>query len=481
MKRELHTTGINTDGQQDVTALLQKKIDEATENDSRLVIDAGRYLVSSLFLKNNSDVVLSEGAVLVATTDESRYPLIPTRVAGIEMDWYPAVINVVDTTQVSVSGAGCIEGNGPYWWNKYWGEDGTGGMRKEYDAKGLRWACDYDCIRVRGVCVYRSSDVSLSGFTVHDAGFWNVHICYSSNVVADGLKIRSGAEFSPSTDGIDIDSSCDVVVKNCETHCNDDSICIKSGRDTDGMRVGIPCERITIENCHIYDGFGITIGSELSGGIQDIVIRDCDFHGTECGFRVKSSRPRCGFIRRLLATRLTMENVHYPVHICLNWNPAYCYCELPAEAQCQTTGAVDCAAVQCQTTGTVDCTAGVIPVHYAKLLAKVDNVQDYAKICGWSGADCERVKKAGRNLTYMEDVCLSEITATYAKNFNGDACGFYIEGYEDAPLRGITFENVTMKVPGIAGECVSAEVSQINCDITGSECRRSEAGDFDKR
>ena len=197
--------------------LVTDKIQEVLDNDqnSTIVFDEGKYLVSSLFVKSNTKIVF-ENACLVATTDETKYPVLDTRVAGIEMPWYVGVLNIIDQENVEISGEGIIDGSGPYWWNKYWGNDMHGGMRAKYDKLGLRFACDYDCKRIRNVVVSNSKNIKLSDFSSVDSGFWNVHILYSNNVIVDNLNIKSDDEMSPSTDGINIDSSYDVEIKNCK-------------------------------------------------------------------------------------------------------------------------------------------------------------------------------------------------------------------------------------------------------------------------
>ena len=222
-----------------VTAQLQALIDETAAAGGILILENGTYQTASLFLKSGMEFHMEENTVLLGTTDESQYPIIDTRVAGIEMKWYPGVLNVNDQKDVVISG-GTVNGQGEYWWSKYWGDDMQGGMRKEYDARGLRWACDYDCMRVRNVVVMNSSNVTLKDVTSTRSGFWNFHVCYSHDIHIDGVKITSCGTHSPSTDGIDIDSCHDVLIENCVTSCNDDSICIKSGRDGDGIRVGRP-------------------------------------------------------------------------------------------------------------------------------------------------------------------------------------------------------------------------------------------------
>ena len=108
-----------------------------------------------------------------------------------------------------------------------------------------------------------------------EPGFWTVHLCFSDNVVVDGLTIRAnrGQEGGPSTDGIDIDSSTNVLVQNCDIDCHDDNFCLKAGRDADGLRVNKPTENVIIRDCIARKGYGlITCGSETSGGIRNVKV-----------------------------------------------------------------------------------------------------------------------------------------------------------------------------------------------------------------
>ena len=164
---------------------------------------------------------------------------MPTRVAGIEMRWPAALINVYEQSSVRIFGLGIIDGDGKQWWDKYWQ------LRQEYDSKGLRWAADYDAQRPRLIQIYKSDNVDLQGLTLRRSGFWTVHICYSSKVTVDGITIRNNiGGRGPSTDGIGVDSSSDVLVQNADIECNDDAVVMKAGRDADGLRVHRPTENV---------------------------------------------------------------------------------------------------------------------------------------------------------------------------------------------------------------------------------------------
>ena len=258
--------GVTPDGKTINTKPLQAALDAAHKAGGGVVkLPQGVTVSGALFLKSNVELRLDEGVVLQAVRDDVQFPEKWTRIAGIEMDWPAALINVYEQENVRVTGKGVIDGNGKYWWNKFWGDPrGKGGMMPEYQRRGLRWALDYDCKRVRPVVVYKSENVLLKGFTVQRSGFWTITSTYSDRVHIDGVTIRNNiGGHGPSTDGIDIDSSSHVLVENCDVDCNDDNFCIKSGRDSDGLRVNRPSGHIVIRNCKTGRGLGlITLGSE---------------------------------------------------------------------------------------------------------------------------------------------------------------------------------------------------------------------------
>src|SRR5215213_4876551 len=314
--------GARSDGATNSTAAIQKAIDEAAKKGGTVTFEKGLYVTGALFLKSNVHLLVDEGVTLLASHDESEYPRAPTRVAGIEMTWPSALINVNDAKKVKISGGGTIDGRGKKWWDKYWA------LRREYEPKGLRWASDYDAERVRLMVISRSSDVTVENVSLKRSGFWTVQILYSDHVTVDGVKISDNE--GPSTDGVDIDSSSYVLVQNCDIDNNDDDICLKAGRDFDGLRVNRPTEYIFIRDNLIRRGGGVvSFGSETSGGIRHIVALNNRGLGTKEGVRFKSAKTRGGFVEDVLVRGLKMEGVVLPFTFTLNWNPSYSYATIP--------------------------------------------------------------------------------------------------------------------------------------------------------
>src|SRR5439155_9541502 len=208
------------DGVTNSTRVIQKAIDDCSKAGGGVVtFKPGNYLTGALFVKSNVNLRLDKNVTLLGSQDDADYPLIWTRVAGIEMKWPAALINVNDQKNVRISGAGAIDGRGEKWWEKY------RALRVKYEPRGLRWAADYDAARVRLLVIWKSSDVTVENLSLKRAGFWTVQVVYSNQVTIDGIKITDNK--GPSTDGVDIDSSSYVLVQNCDIDNNDDDICLK--------------------------------------------------------------------------------------------------------------------------------------------------------------------------------------------------------------------------------------------------------------
>jgi polygalacturonase len=320
--------GARGDGKSLDTASIQKAIDAAAEVGGTVTLKPGIYLTGSLFFKSGVTLDLPEGATLVGSERLEDYPMLPTRIAGIEMTWPAALINVRDQRNVTLTGKGTIDGDGPIWWKSYWD------LRAIYEPKGLRWASDYDARRPRLILIQNSSDIQLGGgILLKRSGFWTIQILYSHDVHIDGVVIRNNeGGKGPSTDGIDIDSSRKVLVEHADIDVNDDALCLKSGRDSDGLRVNRPTEDIVVRDSIIRHGAAaITIGSETSGGFRNIEAYNITaLSGVPSGVLFKSAHTRGGYTQNIRIHDLKLEGVAIPIHITMNWNPSYSYATLPA-------------------------------------------------------------------------------------------------------------------------------------------------------
>lgn len=383
--------GALNDGSTLNTAAIQKAIDECSaKGGGTVVFAAGKYLTGSLFIKNNVFLKIDKGAEILGSQDLKDYPDIDTRVAGIEMKWPAALINIIGQKNAGVSGEGIVNAQGKPFWDAYWA------LRKEYEPKGLRWIVDYDAKRPRTLLITDCEDIEVKGLTFQQAGFWTVHVLYSRYVTVDGIIIQNNVGgHGPSTDGIDIDSSSWVLVQNCDIDCNDDNFCIKSGRDWDGLRVNRPAEYIVIRDCLSRKGGGlITFGSETSGGMRHIIAKNLKATGTKVGMRFKSAKNRGGTIEDIYLQNIEMSNVGVALEITPNWNPTYSYSKLPQGYDINT-----------------------VPEHWRKMLKEV---------------------KPEDGIPVFKDIYISDIRVTNA----GKA--IFADGLKEVPLKNFRLSNINI-------------------------------------
>jgi len=319
--------GAKGDGVALETQAIQKAIDAAASTHGSVTFPAGNYLSGSIFIKSGVTLRLDKGVIIRGSQSLADYPMMPTRVAGIEMKWPTALINVYEQKDAVIEGEGTIDGDGKIWWDSYWT------LRKGYEPRGLRWASDYDARRPRLIQIFNSSNVKLNGLMLKRSGFWTVHICYSHDVVVDGITIRNNeGGRGPSTDGIDIDSSSKVLVQHADIAVNDDALCLKAGRDSDGLRVNRPTEDVILRDSTIrYGAAGVTIGSETSGGFRNIEAYGLTvLKPVPVGILFKSAHTRGGFADNIRIHDLTMTDVPVVFRVTMNWNPSYSYATIPS-------------------------------------------------------------------------------------------------------------------------------------------------------
>jgi polygalacturonase len=326
----VNSFGAKGDGTADDTHAIQRALDQNAGRHVTITFHPGTYRIGSIFVKSGETLEIPKGVKLLGIQDLAAYPMMPTRVAGIEMTWPAALVNVYKQKDVKIIGEGTIDGDGSYWWKSYWD------LRKIYEPKGLRWAADYDAKRPRLMQVFDSSDVKIDGLELERSGFWTVHICYSEDVTVDHVTIRNNiGGKGPSTDGIDIDSSRKILVEHADIDVNDDALCLKSGRDADGLRVNRMTEDVVIRDSVIRKGAAaVTFGSETSGGFRNIEAYNLTaYEGVGSGVLLKSAKVRGGGGENLRVHDLHLNGVKIPIQVNLNWNPSYSYAEMPKDAK----------------------------------------------------------------------------------------------------------------------------------------------------
>ena len=261
--------------------------------------DLGIFLSGAIFLKSNMTLYLEDGAVLMGSPDTKDYPLMEYRFEGMEKLCYASLVNTKSQTErlsnITIAGPGTINANGEKL------------FRAEMDEKAG--------IRGRAVCIRNVDNLYLQDVTVRQSPAWCVHLIYCNNVSINNVQVytkydENGVRYKDifNGDGIDPDSCSNVYIFNSLIASQDDCIAIKSGRDKEGRAVGIPCENIRITDCIFNSGFGVAIGSEMSGGVRNVLVKDCEFNDTFSIGTVKAPRGRGNVIENITYENITHKN-----------------------------------------------------------------------------------------------------------------------------------------------------------------------------
>jgi polygalacturonase len=266
-----------------------------------VLVPPGVWRTGPVHLKSQVNLHIAEGAELHFSDDFADYlPEVFTRWEGMECWNYSPLIYAVDCENIGITGKGTLFGHGEKWhpWkgtqiavaaeplNALCAEGAPVEQRRMARENGLRPPL---------IQPIRCRNVLIEGLRIEGSPFWTVHPVYCERLIVRRLSIRT---WGPNTDGINLDSCRDGLVEHCDIDTGDDSICLKSGINEDGRRVGVPCERIVIRHCSTQGGHGaVTIGSEMSGGVRQIYCHDYKVRFNDRAVRIKSRAGRGGFVR----------------------------------------------------------------------------------------------------------------------------------------------------------------------------------------
>jgi len=285
-----------------------------------VIVPPGQFLTGAIHLLSHVDLHLDAGATILFSQDPADYlPVVFTRWQGIELMNYSPFIYAYGQRNIAVTGSGTLNGQADanHWWN--WKN------LENDDFTTLETMADDDVPvsqRVFGaghflppqmVQPFLCDTVLLEGVTVINSPFWHLNPNLCRNVTVDGLTISSSG---PNTDGCDPESCAGVVVRNVTFDTGDDCMAIKAGRDADGRRVNVPCQDVVIEKCNFANGHGgITIGSEMTGGVKNVYARDLTMNSAnlQAGHRVKTNTLRGGYVLNTNVYRVTAGTVGGPL------------------------------------------------------------------------------------------------------------------------------------------------------------------------
>jgi polygalacturonase len=314
-------TTMNTDAFRDAIAACNKA------GGGHVLVPAGAFLTGPIDLLSNVDLHVTDDARILFSQDPDDYlPAVLTRFEGTELYNYSPLIYAFEQENIGVTGSGVLDGqaDNAHWWpwsgsTRYGWKTGDPNQ-KAADAVLLAQAeagapveerqfGDNGYLRPSFIEPYRCSNVVISGVTIVNSPMWEIHPTLSDHVLVEGVSIDS---HGPNNDGCDPEASRMVVIRACTFDTGDDCIAIKSGRNADGRRVNVPSEDILVEDCHMQDGHGgVTIGSEMSGGVRNVFVRNCEMSSPnlDIALRFKTNSMRGGFIEGFHARDVAVGQV----------------------------------------------------------------------------------------------------------------------------------------------------------------------------
>lgn len=327
------------------TEAIQKAIDEANAaGGGTVVIPAGVYVTGPIVLKSNVRLYADWNSLVIFSDDFSLYPVKDALFEGLFTKRVQSPISAVDAENIAITGHGTFDGNGYAWrplkkskvTSSQWKKKCQTGVVDEVkdiwypDSASYRaatlcqdqnvpvlaenaTAADWEAIRsfLRPVLLEFEGckNVLLEGVCFENSPAWNLHPFKCENLTLRNLSVRN-PWYSQNGDGVDVECCKNVIIDRCSFDVGDDAICMKSGKNEDGRRLGIPSENVLVTNCTVYHGHGgFVVGSEMSGGIKNVAVDGCTFIGTDVGLRFKSTRGRGGVVENIYVRNIVMTDI----------------------------------------------------------------------------------------------------------------------------------------------------------------------------
>ena len=291
------------------TAAIAKAVDAASHAGGGVVYFApGRYLTGAIALANNITLEVDAGATILGSPDPEDYPLRDSGFGDGRQE-RSSLIWAEKAENITLRGSGTIDGQGQYWWRRMGWPDRLKVARTQRTPAELAELAKLANGRPNLIKFVSCRFVTVEQVHLINSPSWTIHPLFCEFVRVDGITIQNPVP-SPNTDGINPQSSRNVQISNSRIDVGDDCVTLKSGINETGRRVGRPDENITISNCVMLRGHGgVTIGSEMSGGVRNVVVSNCVFQGTDVGIRVKSQRGRGGVVEGLAVSNVVMQDV----------------------------------------------------------------------------------------------------------------------------------------------------------------------------
>lgn len=307
----------------------------------RLRVPAGVWFTGPIVFRSNINLHLEDRSIILFSPDKDLYPIVETSFEGLDTRRCQSPISGRNLENIAITGNGAIDGNGQFWrplkkgkvsesfWKRatssggvfkrddYWmpsaqylHADTTSEMNVPRNLKTAEeWQSVRDFLRPVMVSFIECRNIFLQGVIFQNSPAWNIHPLMCENVILDGVQVRNPS-YAQNGDGLDLESCKNAIIVNSTFDVGDDGICIKSGKDEDGRKRGRATENVIIDNCTVFKGHGgFVVGSEMSGGVKNILVSNCQFLGTDVGLRFKSRRGRGGVVENIFIRNINMFDI----------------------------------------------------------------------------------------------------------------------------------------------------------------------------
>jgi polygalacturonase len=335
--------GAIPDGQSLNTKSIQAAIDFQNKKGGGVVlIPAGLWLTGPIVLKSNINLRLATGSTLLFTKDFHEYPLVKANWEGLPQMRNQSPLSATGAANIAITGKGIIDGNGDAWrmvkkdklnetqWKKLVASGGLlsddkktwypseksvkgstltnpGAISPEKDAAFYESVKDF--LRPNLLLLTNCKYILIDGVTFQNSAAWCLHPLMSEHLTVRNITVKN-PWYAQNGDGIDVESCKNVLIENSIFDVGDDALCMKSGRDAEGRKRGMPAENVIIRGCTVYASHGgFVIGSEMSGGARNIYVSNCTFIGTDIGLRFKTTRGRGGVVENIFIKDIFMKDI----------------------------------------------------------------------------------------------------------------------------------------------------------------------------
>lgn len=336
--------GAVADGMTLNSAAINNAISEcAKQGGGTVLIPRGSFVTGPIMLKSNINLHLAEGALVIFTPDFDQYPLVVSTFEGVEAARCQSPVTAENLENIAITGKGIMNGNGYYWrpvrrdklteseWKahlkKYGGVLSEDQKTWYSSAKALKGFNDKtigklaggkklsdfedvkDFLRPNMIRIFNCKNVRIQDVTFENSPAWTTHIQFSEHITIKNLTVKN-PWYGQNTDALDLESSKNARVEDCHFDTGDDGICIKSGRDEEGRRKGMPTKDVIVNNCVVYHAHGgFVVGSEMSGGVNNMFVSNCTFIGSDIGLRFKTTRGRGGLVENIYVNNVNMKDI----------------------------------------------------------------------------------------------------------------------------------------------------------------------------